>query len=185
MSLHIPSQSEKLYSEACQLLSNTNPIQTDWNFVGFNTTSASVNIGIGAGGSTGCLTVQKNGAPQPVNVNTYSADLSVGITPVPFNFGFPIPRTPGKGVIYKFPSFVHMQLNANSFRGLFYSFTPAIQCGPTIAVTYTLIIPKMVPNLSIYSPGIILTAGVLIVNASMNGALVPDIGLSASLGIGL
>ena len=185
MSLHIPSQSERLYSEACQLLSNTNPIQTEWDFVGFNTWSASGSIGIGAGGSVGCLTVKKNGSSQPVNINTLSVDLSVGITPVPFNVGFPIPGTPGKGVIYKLPSFVHMELTPNSFRGAFYSLTAAFQPGPTIAMTYTLIVPKIVPNMNIFAPGVIFTAGVLIVNSSMNGVLVPDLGMTSSLGVGV
>src|ERR1041385_5391024 len=102
MSSNLPkSRSEMLYREACEFLSKANPIQSSWDFVGYNSWSACVNtpgLELGVGGSKGCLTVQKRGAAQPLNVHTITGDMSVGISPFPFNAGFPMPL-PSKGVI--------------------------------------------------------------------------------------
>ncbi len=186
MSLVLPkSKSEMFYQEACKMLSNANPVQSEWDFVSYDSYSGSINtpfIEIGGGGSIGTLKVQQKGQSGPNQLKCLTGDLGGGITPAPFNVGFPLPEMPSTGIIFKLPSFFEMKMSLNSFRAGFFSFTQSIQCGPTGGLTFMLFLPKFLPDMNLFSPGIILTAGVLIVTASGSGSLIPDIGVTCSMG---
>ena len=186
MSVNLPkSRGEMLYREACKMLANANPIQSEWDFIGYDSYSGSINtpfIEVGGGYSVGTLAVQKKGQSDPNKFRCLTGNLEAGLTPAPFNFGFPLPKAPSTGIIFKLPSFVEMELSPNSFRAGFFSFTQSLQCGPTVGLTFMLFLPKMIPNMNLISPGIILIAGVLIVTASGCGSLVPDVGVSCSMG---
>lgn len=186
MSLVLPkSRGEILYRKACKMLANANPIQSEWDFVSYDSYSGSINtpfIEVGGGYSFGTLAVQKKGQSDPNKLRCFTGNLEAGLTPAPFNVGFPLPNTPSTGVIFKLQGFVEMEMSLNSFRAGFFSFTQSLQCGPTGGLTFMLFLPKMIPNINLFSPEIILTAGVLIVTAGVSGSLVPDVGVSYSLG---
>ena len=182
----IPSKSkaEILYQEACKLISNANPIQSDWDFVSYDSYAGQINtpfLEVGGGASIGTLTVQRKGGQSPNKFRCLTGDLGAGISPMPVNVGFPLPTAPSTGIIFKLSGPTESEISVNSFRAGFFSFTQAAGCGPTGGLTYMLFLPKMLPNMNLFSPGILWTAGVMIITAGISGSL-PDVGVTCSLG---
>ena len=187
MSINLPkSTADRLLQEACQMLSNANPVQSEWDYVAYDMYSGSITtpfIEVGGGGSFGTLTVQKKGESQQNKFRCVTGDLGAGVGPLPFSVGFPLPNAPGTGIIYKMPSFVGMEISINSFRAGYFSLTLSAQAGPNAGVTFLIFLPKFIPDINLFSPGIILTAGVFIATAGIGGGVViPDAGFTYSLG---
>jgi hypothetical protein len=185
MSINLPkSTADLLLQEACQMLSNANPVQSEWDYVAYDMYSGSINtpfVEIGGGGSVGTLAVQKQGSP-PNKLRCLTGDLGLGLGPSPINAGFPLPNAPGTGIIYKLPNVCKTEITVNSFRLGYFSFTTSAQMGPSAGTTFLIFLPRFVPNLNLFSPGLILTAGVFIAIASTGGGLSPDVGVTCSMG---
>lgn len=189
MSINLPkSTAEMMYSEACRMLSNANPVQSEWNYVAYDMYSGSINtpfIEIGGGGSFGTLTVRQQGVSQPNKLKCLTGDLGAGLGPSPVNAGFPLPKAPGAGIIYKIPTVFKTKITINSFRLGYFSLTQSGQMGPSAGITFLIFLPRFVPDINLISPGLILTAGVFIAIAGTGGSLCPDVGVTCSFGIAI
>lgn len=182
------SKAEELYREATKILANAKLEQSRWEYVGSTSYGGSISTPIFEIGMGYTLTILQVKEQIDVNTSTthsfglQSFDAGAGIGAVPFNVTFPLPNAPSTGKILQMPN--TGTITMSSFKGLFYSFAQSGQLfGMNGSISFTFFIPKVSPNLNIFNPGVIWTAGVIIAAAGSGGGMSPgDIGMTWSVG---
>lgn len=169
-------------------LKSLSPIQSEWQYVGFNNGGVSVGTPvahIGVGVSGGILQAKQGSSTS--SFYCASVDGGAGISPAPFNVTFPIPSPdlPGAGIIFKMPA-AWGTLTPNSFRGGYVLINGALQCGPTANLSFMFCGSKILPLGGVdynFVISMITHSPVLIASYGIGGALMPDIGATASVGV--
>ncbi|MEZ5428572.1 MAG: hypothetical protein R2747_20165 [Pyrinomonadaceae bacterium] len=180
---------QRIGEKVAEIISGLNPIQTDWSYISFDSGGGSIGtpgVELSIGLTGGVLTVQKQGDPK-LSVKCGSVDGGVGISPVPFNVSFPLPGTPGKGIIYLMPN-SGGSLRPNSFRGGYVGVTAGIGCGPTAGISFLFMGAKFLPlpgmDISSLVAKLALSSEAMVVAAGISGSL-PDIGITGSVGVSI
>lgn len=128
-------------------LSTLNPIQSQWAFSEFNTGGVSLDIaGLSAGLTGGVLKLKQAGKSNPYSYNCLSIDGGIGTPyPIPFNISFPLPNTPGTGIVLRMPR-AFGELTPNAFRGGFCGCSFSAQCGVGVGINFIFMGAMIIPD---------------------------------------
>lgn len=182
------SKAEEVYREAVKVLTNSKLEQSKWEYVGSTSYGGGIStplFKLSIGYTLTILQVKNHNDANTSTTHSFalqSLDAGAGVGAVPFNVTFPLPNAPSTGIVLHMPN--TGSITTSSFKGLFYSFAQSGQIfGMNGSISFTFFIPKVSPNLNIFNPGIIWTAGVIIVGAGTGGGMSPgDVGVTYSLG---